>query len=211
MELDDYNGIDMLGNMMESSTISIDRDYYGDIHNMGHIFMAFAHDPEHRHLESFGVLGESATAIRDPVFYRWHAFIDKMFQVHKEKIAPYTDNEVGYASISVASFEVKTDGEKDASVFKTFWQQSDVDLSRGMDFLPRGNIYARFNHIQHTPFAYTIKVNNDKPMQARGTVRIFLAPKFDEQGNEYTFGVQRLLMIEMDRFETNCEDLCLAF
>lgn len=57
-----------------------------------HIFLAFAHDPEHRHLESFGVLGklfefinynllqnelifshlkihslgESATAIRDP-------------------------------------------------------------------------------------------------------------------------------------------------
>lgn len=47
----------MLGNMMESSTASIDRNYYGDIHNMGHIFMAFAHDPEHRHLESFGVLG----------------------------------------------------------------------------------------------------------------------------------------------------------
>lgn len=57
VHLDDYNGIDMLGNMMESSTVSIDRNYYGDIHNMGHVFMAFAHDPEHRHLESFGVLG----------------------------------------------------------------------------------------------------------------------------------------------------------
>lgn len=58
VHLDDYNGIDMLGNMMESSIVSIDRDYYGDIHNMGHVFMAFAHDPEHRHLESFGVLGK---------------------------------------------------------------------------------------------------------------------------------------------------------
>lgn len=59
--LDDFNGIDMLGNMMESSIVSIDRDYYGDIHNMGHIFMAFAHDPEHQHLESFGVLGKRTT------------------------------------------------------------------------------------------------------------------------------------------------------
>lgn len=79
VHLDDYNGIDMLGNMMESSLVSIDREYYGDIHNMGmyllrivsrisennpeiictgHIFMAYAHDPEHRHLESFGVLGK---------------------------------------------------------------------------------------------------------------------------------------------------------
>lgn len=46
---------------MESSVASIDRAYYGDIHNMGHVFMAFAHDPEHRHLESFGVLGMSTS------------------------------------------------------------------------------------------------------------------------------------------------------
>lgn len=45
---------------------SVDRDYYGDIHNMGHTFISYAHDPEHRHLESFGVMGDSATAIRDP-------------------------------------------------------------------------------------------------------------------------------------------------
>lgn len=43
---------------MESTVASIDREYYGDIHNMGHVFMAFAHDPEHRHLESFGVIGK---------------------------------------------------------------------------------------------------------------------------------------------------------
>lgn len=64
--LDDLNGIDLLGNMMESSMASVDRDYYGDIHNMGHTFISYAHDPEHRHLESFGVMGDSATAIRDP-------------------------------------------------------------------------------------------------------------------------------------------------
>lgn len=185
MHLDDYNGIDMLGNMMESSVASIDRAYYGDIHNMGHVFMAFSHDPESRHLESFGVLGErsyhiglfmsfhfmykfffcvfkyysslwfglageSATAIRDPAFYRWHAFIDQYFQIHKEKLRPYNEKEIGYESISVASVEVKSDGNADPNVFNTFWQQSDIDLSRGMDFIPRGNIFARSNELfQH--------------------------------------------------------------
>lgn len=49
VELDDYNGIDMLGNMMESSLVSIDREYYGDIHNMGvyslplNRFISFSH------------------------------------------------------------------------------------------------------------------------------------------------------------------------
>lgn len=62
----------------------------------------------------------------------------------------------------------------------------------------------RFNHIQHLPFVYTIKVTNDKPTQAKGTMRIFLAPKYDEQGNEFKFRELRLLMIELDRFTVNC-------
>lgn len=87
--------------------------------------------------------GESATAIRDPAFYRWHAFIDQYFQIHKEKLRPYNEREIGYKSISVASIEFNSDGNSKPNVFNTFWQQSDIDLSRGMDFIPRGNIYAR--------------------------------------------------------------------
>lgn len=151
------------------------------------------------------MLGESATAIRDPAFYRWHAFIDILFQMHKEKLLPYTEREVGYPSIIVSSIEVKSNDDIPVNVFKTFWQQSDIDLSRGMDFLPRGNIYARFNHLQHIPFVYTIKVQNDRKTSARGTMRIFLAPKFDEKGIEFKFSELRLLMIEMDRFEVQCE------
>lgn len=39
----------------------------------------------------------------------------------------------------------------------------------------------------------------------RGTVRIFMAPKFDEKGQEFKFTEIRLLMMEMDRFTVNCE------
>lgn len=88
-------------------------------------------------------LGESATAIRDPAFYKWHAFIDQLFQIHKEKIAPYNEKEIGYENIQLSSIEVKTNGDVAPNIFNTFWQQSDIDLSRGIDFLPRGNIYAR--------------------------------------------------------------------
>lgn len=50
---------------------------------------------------------------------------------------------------------------------------------------------------------YTINVVNDKNMQTRGTVRIFMAPKFDEKGEEFKFSEMRLLMMEMDRFTVN--------
>lgn len=84
--LDERTGIDLLGNIMESSSLSINRDLYGDLHNLGHVFISYCHDPDHRHLESFGVMGDSSTAMRDPVFYRWHAYIDDLFQEHKQRL-----------------------------------------------------------------------------------------------------------------------------
>ncbi|XP_053962369.1 phenoloxidase 2-like [Anastrepha ludens] len=197
--LDEVRGIDILGNMMESSIISPNRSLYGDFHNMGHVFISYSHDPDHRHLESFGVMGDSATAMRDPVFYRWHAYIDDIFQEHKTRLTPYTLPELSYQGVSVTGVQVAPEGGQ-PNVLQTFWQQSDVDLSRGMDFVPRGNVFARFTHLQHTPFTYTININNDGGAQRFGTVRIFLGPKTDERGQGMLFKDQRLLMIELDKF-----------
>lgn len=85
---------------------------------------------------------------------------------------------------------------------RTFWQQSDIDLSRGMDFQPRGPVLVRFTHLQHLPFTYTFDVNNSGP-QRRGTCRIFLAPKFDERRNPWLFRDQKNMFIELDRYTVN--------
>lgn len=39
-------------------------------------------------------MGDSATAMRDPVFYRWHAFIDDVFQEFKQTLPTYTGPQV---------------------------------------------------------------------------------------------------------------------
>lgn len=127
---------------MEASILSPNRELYGDLHNMGHVFVSYSHDPDHRHLESFGVMGDSATAMRDPVFYRWHAYVDDLFQQHKERLPAYTLQQIGYDNISISDVTVQPNNGT-AGTFQTFWQQSDVDLSRGMDFVPRGNVFAR--------------------------------------------------------------------
>lgn len=115
-----------------------------------------------------------------------------------------------------------------SNTFSTFWQQSDVrqfflkwkktenlrsfflqnfqvDLSRGLDFVPRGNVFARFTHLQHSEYEYRINVNNNTGAQAMGTCRIFMAPKNDERGTPMLFRDQRLLMIEMDKFTIACK------
>lgn len=41
-----------------------------------------------------GVMGDSVTAMRDPIFYRWHKFIDSLFQQFKATLNPYTAQQV---------------------------------------------------------------------------------------------------------------------
>lgn len=203
--LDEVRGIDILGNMMDSSILSVNRDYYGDLHNYGHVFLSYVHDPDHRNLESFGIVGDPSTSMRDPVFYRWHAFVDDMFQQHKERLTPYTDQQLSFQGVSVSGAQIQPDNGP-ANTFQTYWQQSDVDLSRGMDFVPRGNVFARFTHLQHTNFQYQININNQTGAQATGMARIFLGPRFDERGTAMLLRDQRLLMIELDKFPVACKN-----
>ncbi|KAF4521662.1 hypothetical protein B566_EDAN009395 [Ephemera danica] len=58
--------------------------YYGDLHNFGHIAIAYCHDPDNRHLQPEGVMFQTETAMRDPIFYRWHAFINDMERTFRE-------------------------------------------------------------------------------------------------------------------------------
>ncbi|CAK1590051.1 unnamed protein product [Parnassius mnemosyne] len=198
MPLDDETGIDVLGNLMESSIISPNRPYYGDLHNMGHIFMSYAHDPDHRNLEQFGVMGDPATTMRDPLFYRWHGFVDDVFVLYKNKLPPYGKDKLEFPGIRVSSIAV--DGKAGRNTFATQWEQSTLELGRGLDFTPRGSVLARFTHLQHDEFDYVIEVENTTGKNAMGTVRIFLAPTTDEKGTPLPFNEQRRLMIELDKF-----------
>lgn len=50
VRLDEFNGIDILGNMVEASQLSPNLEYYGDIHNNCHTLIAYMHDPDGRFL-----------------------------------------------------------------------------------------------------------------------------------------------------------------
>ncbi|CAG4933311.1 unnamed protein product [Colias eurytheme] len=192
--------IDTLGNMMEASVLSPNMELYGSLHNNGHSFSAYMHDPNHRYLENFGVIGDEATTMRDPFFYRWHAFVDDTFQKFKESstVRPYTRSELENPGVRISSVRVQS-STGDQNTLNTFWMMSDVDLSRGLDFSNRGPVYARFTHLNHRDFEYVIEAQNDGNA-TRGTVRIFISPKFDERNLPWILADQRKMFIEMDRF-----------
>lgn len=110
---------------------------------------------------------------------------------------------MNYQGVQVTAVSIQVQGGTQNEL-STSWMQSDVDLSRGMDFTPRGEVFARFTHLNHQPFTYNITVNNTGA-QRMGTCRIFLGPKNDESGRSWLLRDQRLLMVEMDRFTVPCK------
>ncbi|CAG9854814.1 unnamed protein product [Phyllotreta striolata] len=199
IELTEFEGIDVLGNMIESTLLSPNRSFYGDLHNMGHTMASYVHDPDHRHLESFGVMGDTSTSMRDPFFYRWHAYIDDIFQTFKSGLPRYNEQQLNFNGVTVEQIRLQTENGP-VNTFQTYWQKSAVDLSRGMDFQPRGSVLVQFTHLQHRPFNYSIIVNNATNAVTTGTCRIFMAPKFDERGNPWLFLHQKNMFIELDKF-----------
>ncbi|KAH8277750.1 hypothetical protein KR018_004764 [Drosophila ironensis] len=199
--LDDVRGIDILGNMIEASPVlSINYQLYGNLHNQGHNIISFAHDPDERHLEEFGVMGDVTTAMRDPVFYRWHGFIDTVFNKFKTRLDPYNASQLGFDGVTVDYIEAKI-GTSNATpnLLATYWQRSRADLAAGLDFGPSENGFAAFTHLQNAPFTYTFNVTNNGPKRT-GTCRIFICPKVDERNTPLTLEDQRLLAIEMDKW-----------
>lgn len=143
--MDEVKGIDILGDILESSSLTPNRQLYGNLHNMGHNLVSYVHDPDSRHLEDYGVMADVATAMRDPVFYRWHTFIDSICVKYKNTMAPYQPNQLLNNGIIVDTVSVHITARASnvrPNHLLTYWQKSDIDLAAGLDFGP-GNVYAQ--------------------------------------------------------------------
>lgn len=157
------HGIDILGNIVEACKLSPNPTLYGSLHNHGHTVISYSHDPDGRYLEDYGVMGDVATAMRDPLFYRWHSAIDFVFAKYKNTLPAYIPStHFNFKLVNIDSCSVQLEGGKLPNLLLTYWQRSDVDLAAGLDFGPKGNVLAQFTHLQHAPFNYHITVNNNR-------------------------------------------------
>lgn len=197
-----------MGDVIEASILTPNPNLYGDYHNTGHDFFAYAHDPDGRYLEDYGVMGDTTTAMRDPIFYRYHKHIAEVFDRHKRLLPQYNRRQLGFEPININSVSVQIPRENAArNLLLTFWQRSQVDLSSGLAFAPAGRAFISFIHLQHANFNYEISVSNNSDRTLTGTCRIFLAPHCDEHCRPLHFNEQRALMIELDKFIVDCKSL----
>ncbi|KAF2350450.1 Hemocyanin/hexamerin middle domain [Trinorchestia longiramus] len=193
-------GIDIIGDAFEADlNLSVNYDFYGDLHNFGHVLIASSHDPDGTHGENLGVMSDSAVAMRDPVFYRWHKYIDWIFQQYKATQPSYTVQQLELPGVTVNRLGVATGNVADE--IHTGWSSREFEASRGIDFGTAQSVRINLQHLDHKPFDYHILANNSGA-QRQVYVRIFLAPKFNQNGTDapMLLNEQRLLWVELDKF-----------
>ena len=141
-------GISVLGDIIESLN-SVNAQLYGSLHNIGHVFIARVTDPSGRHLADTGVMNGPATSMRDPVFYRWHQFIDDIFSDYKASLPKYTEAELNFPGVKILESQVITNGTKNE--LHTLTDQGEI-LVPVLDFGSDRTVRVRYNRLNHQSF-----------------------------------------------------------
>nr|P02241.3 RecName: Full=Hemocyanin D chain; Short=HcD [Aphonopelma sp.]CAB89499.1 hemocyanin subunit d [Aphonopelma californicum (nom. dub.)] len=200
IKLTEENGLNILGALIESSHDSVNKPFYGTLHNWGHVMIARIHDADGRYRTNPGVMDDTSTSLRDPIFYRYHRWMDNIFQEYKHRLPSYTHQQLDFPGVRISRVTVRS---KVPNLIHTYSKDSLLELSHGINL--KGHIQVKYEHLDHEPYNYEIEVDN-RTGEARETcVRIFLAPKYDELGNRLILEEQRRLYIELDKFHRRLE------
>lgn len=170
--MNDTDGINKLGAIIEASSCSLNPNYYGSLHNLGHILLGRVVDPLGKFGMPPGVMEHFETATRDPAFFRLHKHIDNIIKEHKDHLLPYTHEELDVEGVEIKNVEVDD--------LATYFEEFDIDMLNALDDaagLTDVEIHARVQRLNHKPFG--IKIIADSAAEKTVTVRIFLAPKLD--------------------------------
>ncbi|CAL1261552.1 unnamed protein product [Larinioides sclopetarius] len=195
IKLTEENGIDILGSLLEASYESKNKLFYGSLHNWGHVMMAKITDPDGRFNENPGVMSDTSTSLRDPIFYRYHRFIDNIFQEYKSTLKSYDKAQLDFPGVSIVNVTVKA---KLPNIVNTYMKEDELELSHGVSL--KGQVKVKYQHLDHEPFTYNISCENNAGGPKHTTVRIFLGPVHDELGNKFSLNEARKYFIELDKF-----------
>ncbi|XP_042243131.1 hemocyanin C chain-like [Homarus americanus] len=196
IDINNERGVDILGDVIESSMYSPNPQYYGALHNMAHIMLGRQGDPHGKFDLPPGVLEHFETATRDPTFFRLHKYMDNIFKAHKDSLTPYTKEELELTGVSIEDVAIDR-------TLETFFEDFEYSLLNAVDDTIEINdvdIATIVSRLNHRDFAYNINVLNNNDAEVLATVRIFAWPHRDNNGIEFSFNEGRWNAIELDKF-----------
>lgn len=188
-------GMDILGRLIEETMDKVNPRFYGNLYNLVLNLVGHIVDPIHEHDVAPSVLEHFETMLRDPMYYRLFARINKLFIRYKKSLPVYTKTDLLYPGVTIESLEVDK--------LMTYFDNFDMDITNAVDVNKIEEdrllkIVARQPRLNHKDFTYRVIVNSDK--NTKVMVRVFLGPKVDTNGKELTLKEKQRYMVEIDRF-----------
>jgi tyrosinase len=163
---------ELLGALEEPTAGTLWRDVWH--HGYGHVITAFVMAPNGG--GDPGDIGDTATAIRDPFFWRWHRHIDDANFALQEQLEPFAFDDAPDVALTAVELAFEADPGVPVDELKTMVASTD-DVDHG----------------DHEPFLWRLRAENPGAEERTVTVRIFLAPAEAAE--------DRRAWIEMDKFE----------
>jgi hypothetical protein len=191
-------------------------------HGAGHMITAWVMNPHDGGQP--GVIGNTATAIRDPFFWRWHRHVDELaYQLQEQydehryddhpPVTLRSDNDPGGPDLILClESQLPTIDPANPGALATWAEEifGGPDFAQPPDpahstnelrtymttspFDPGDPDRGPVHHLDHEPFAVLIRLTNQAADARRVTVRLFLAP-------QATAGNRRA-WIELDKHDT---------
>jgi len=145
-------------------------------------------------------MGTPNVAIRDPIFSRWHKYIDDLFLDYKNMLGPYTDQDLDFQGVKLASVSVESDGSYQPNILYTFMDNNASVQLNSLDITKTGSssVMIHYTRLDHIPFTYNMKVEASK--STRGIVRTFLLPAEVPMDSHVEI---TQLAVELDRFHVH--------
>ena len=189
-----YFGPNYFGHIVEATTSTFYR-YYGSLHNMGHgVFGSIGHSQGQS-----SYMNSTATAVRDPIFFRWHKRVDTYIEKFNNTLstelaanAPPVKITANDILITHSSSPPANFGEYQGSS----WVNNDFTSEDVLTELSPAKFEGEFGKLTHKPCTYHIRVarsdHSDTSNPLYLTIRIFICPANASED------IRR--WIEMDKF-----------
>ncbi|XP_044272322.1 hexamerin-like [Tribolium madens] len=191
------DGINVLGNLIESNPDSPDRHFYGALHVYARHLLGYSYQPLDKYHVAPSALQHYETSLRDPAFYQFYKRIVLYFQKYKSYLPSYTEQDLYFQGVEVKRVEFDR--------LLTYFDHFYTDISNVVYVTPQEydsekiQVRVRQYRLNHKPFTYRIHVSSDKDQQA--VVRVYLGPKYDEYGRYINISHNRLNFVEVDHFK----------
>ncbi|CAG8556074.1 16503_t:CDS:2 [Dentiscutata erythropus] len=208
----DDKSANRLGNILETT-----------LHNAGHVMLAYIMTPQGTNSQNTppGVMIDTRTASRDPVFWRWHRHVDEVYSRWQNKQAPYDFSDappvvIKSNDIILAWKDKLLDADKNGNAdgWFSYAQKAfgganfDADVSsnsvvtnelqtemktRNFVWLEDDNNTQVVNYLYPREYFYFFRVQNTTNKNLDITLRVFLAPE--------EFINSRVHWIELDKIK----------